>query len=215
MAEEEVADSAGGQDGPESVEALDYIDEDLRSFEQDDMVKAALAKGVDLRQYGKSVDDELKQVERDSIMDYIAEAEELATLHTQIKQCDSILDNMESMLSGFQGDLANISAEIKHLQDESISINIRLRNRKAVEGQVRSATVSPNRAARQNGILAASCATFVRGRISTRGCRAQGKHSRCPSVWQPNLAGRMIVTILAAPPATGPAHGPVYVCQPV
>jgi septal ring factor EnvC (AmiA/AmiB activator) len=114
------------------------IDEDLRSFEQDDMVKAALAKGVDLRQYAKSVDDELRQVERDSIVDYIHEAEELATLHTQIKQCDSILDNMESMLSGFQGDLANISKEIKNLQDESISINIRLRNRKAVEGNVRA-----------------------------------------------------------------------------
>lgn len=135
-----VAD-AEGEGARDEVEVLEYIDEDLRSFEQDDMVKAALAKGVDLRQYGKSVDDELRQVERDSIMDYIAEAEELATLHTQIKQCDSILDNMESMLSGFQGDLANISNEIKHLQDESISINIRLRNRKAVEGQVRRARV--------------------------------------------------------------------------
>jgi len=112
------------------------LDEDLRSFENDELVKAALAKGVDLRKYAKSVDDELRQVERDSIMDYIHEAEELATLHTQIKQCDGILDNMESMLSGFQGDLASISAEIKHLQDESISINIRLRNRKAVEGQL-------------------------------------------------------------------------------
>jgi septal ring factor EnvC (AmiA/AmiB activator) len=121
-------------EGHEDV--LDFVDEDLRSFEQDDMVKAALAKGVDLRQYAKSVDDELRTVERDSIMDYIAEAEELATLHTQIKQCDTILDSMESMLSGFQGDLANISSEIKHLQDESISINIRLRNRKAVEGQL-------------------------------------------------------------------------------
>lgn len=140
--------SAAGEKEGEPHEVLEYIDEDLRSFEQDDMVKAALAKGVDLRQYGKSVDDELKQVERDSIMDYIAEAEELATLHTQIKQCDSILDNMESMLSGFQGDLASISTEIKHLQDESISINIRLRNRKAVEGQVRRrARAAPPRAA--------------------------------------------------------------------
>ena len=54
----------------------------------------------------------------------------------QIRQCDGVLDGMESMLRGFQGDLANISAQIKFLQDESLSMNVKLRNRKAAETQL-------------------------------------------------------------------------------
>ena len=40
------------------------------------------------------------------------------------------------MLRGFQGDLSNISAQIKFLQDESLSMNVKLRNRKAAETQL-------------------------------------------------------------------------------
>ena len=40
------------------------------------------------------------------------------------------------MLRGFQGDLSNISAQIKFLQDESLSMNVKLRNRKAAEEQL-------------------------------------------------------------------------------
>ena len=54
----------------------------------------------------------------------------------QIRQCDGVLDGMESMLRGFQGDLANISAQIKFLQDESLSMNVKLRNRKSAESQL-------------------------------------------------------------------------------
>ena len=64
--------------------------------------------------------------------------ESLAGLHTQIRECDGVLDTMESMLRGFQSDLASISAQIKYLQDESLSMNVRLRNRKAAETQLSS-----------------------------------------------------------------------------
>jgi hypothetical protein len=37
---------------------------------------------------------------------------------------------MESMLSGFQADLGNISEEIKYLQEQSSSMSVKLRNRK-------------------------------------------------------------------------------------
>lgn len=39
---------------------------------------------------------------------------------------------MEKMLSGFQQDLGNISGEIKTLQAQSLSMNLRLRNRKVI-----------------------------------------------------------------------------------
>ena len=40
------------------------------------------------------------------------------------------VNRMESMLSGFQADLGNISEEIKYLQEQSSSMSVKLRNRK-------------------------------------------------------------------------------------
>ena len=45
-------------------------------------------------------------------------------------------DPKDAMLRSFQGDLASISAQIKFLQDESLSMNVKLRNRKAAETQL-------------------------------------------------------------------------------
>lgn len=45
---------------------------------------------------------------------------------------------MQEMLNGFQADLGGISDEIKHLQQESTSMNIRLRNRKSAEQRIQS-----------------------------------------------------------------------------
>ena len=54
----------------------------------------------------------------------------LLSLVAQIRSCDSILEVMEQMLGGFQSDLSNISSEIKHLQEQSLSMSVKLRNRK-------------------------------------------------------------------------------------
>lgn len=110
--------------------------DDLSDFQNDSAVQDALSKGIDLRQYAQEVEGALRQVERESIQDYIKESEGLAGLHTQIRQCDGVLDSMESMLRGFQTDLASISAQIKYLQDESLSMNVKLRNRKTAESQI-------------------------------------------------------------------------------
>jgi hypothetical protein len=40
---------------------------------------------------------------------------------------------MQHMLNKFQGDLGNISSEIKHLQDKSMLMSVQLRNRKETE----------------------------------------------------------------------------------
>ena len=50
-----------------------------------------------------------------------------------MQDCDAVLARMQDMLLGFQSDLSGISEEIKHLQDESLSMSVRLRNRKAAE----------------------------------------------------------------------------------
>ena len=117
---------------------LDDEEDDLAGFEADAAVQQALNNGQDLRQYAEEVENALRAVERESINDYIKESESLAGLHTQIRECDGVLDTMESMLRGFQADLASISSQIKYLQDESLSMNVKLRNRKAAEMQLSS-----------------------------------------------------------------------------
>ena len=130
----------GGEAAPAAADALRALleeeDEDLTGFAEDAAVQEALSCGRDLREHAEEVESSLRAVERESIADYIKESEGLAGLHTQIRQCDGVLDSMESMLRGFQSDLASISAQIKFLQDESLSMNVKLRNRKAAESQL-------------------------------------------------------------------------------
>lgn len=118
------------------LDALDDEDDLDNLFQSDSDIHDALSKGTDMRKYAQEVESALREVERASIQDYIKESEGLAGLHTQIRDCDGVLDSMETMLRGFQTDLASISAQIKYLQDESLSMNMKLRNRKAAEEQI-------------------------------------------------------------------------------
>ena len=43
---------------------------------------------------------------------------------------------MEQMLSAFQCDLSSISTEIRTLQEQSVAMNLRLKNRRAVRRQL-------------------------------------------------------------------------------
>ncbi|XP_072315717.1 vacuolar protein sorting-associated protein 52 homolog [Eucyclogobius newberryi] len=115
---------------------LDEVDIHIQANLEDDLVKEALKTGVDLRQYSKQVETELQRIEQASIKDYIKESQNIASLHNQITACDSILERMEGMLSGFQSDLSSISSEIQSLQQQSVSMNVRLKNRQAVRSHL-------------------------------------------------------------------------------
>ncbi|KAL0962345.1 hypothetical protein UPYG_G00338890 [Umbra pygmaea] len=115
---------------------LDEVDIHIQANLEDDLVKEALKTGVDLRQYSKQVEAELQRIEQASIKDYIKESQNIASLHNQITACDSILERMEGMLSGFQSDLSSISSEIQTLQQQSVSMNMRLKNRQAVRSHL-------------------------------------------------------------------------------
>ncbi|XP_028256250.1 vacuolar protein sorting-associated protein 52 homolog isoform X1 [Parambassis ranga] len=115
---------------------LDEVDVHIQANLEDDLVKEALKTGVDLRQYSKQVEAELQRIEQASIKDYIKESQNIALLHNQITACDSILERMEGMLSGFQSDLSSISSEIQTLQQQSVSMNVRLKNRQAVRSHL-------------------------------------------------------------------------------
>ncbi|XP_076824718.1 vacuolar protein sorting-associated protein 52 homolog isoform X1 [Clavelina lepadiformis] len=115
---------------------LDNADEHIQENLEDELVKEALESGVDLRQYAKQIAKELQKVECDSVKDYVAESKHIACLHTQIGECDNILEHMESMLHGFQHDLSSISAEIQCLQEQSVAMNVKLKNRQSIKSEL-------------------------------------------------------------------------------
>jgi hypothetical protein len=97
-------DGGGGGGAPE---ALDFavIDEDLSKFAQDEKIRDALARGVDLRLYARQVDAELRHLEMESIADYVGQADAVAGLFDQISHCEAVLGAMQGMLSTFQDNL--------------------------------------------------------------------------------------------------------------
>lgn len=60
----------------------------------------------------------------------------LADLHDQIQVCDDILANMETLLGGFQSNLGSIGSEIQVLQEKSLSLSTKLRNRKVFQAEL-------------------------------------------------------------------------------
>ncbi|XP_048472593.1 vacuolar protein sorting-associated protein 52 homolog isoform X3 [Rhincodon typus] len=115
---------------------LDEVDTHIQANLEDELVKEALKTGVDLRHYSKQVETELQHIEHASIKDYIKESRNIASLHNQITACDTILERMEQMLSMFQCDLSSISSEIQTLQEQSITMNIKLKNRQSVRSEL-------------------------------------------------------------------------------
>jgi hypothetical protein len=123
------------------------IDDDLAAFQEDEMVQQALHRGVDLKKYGRELENELKQAEADAIALYVQHSPKFNDLHREMEDSDRVLGRMEEMLHGFQADLGEISSEIKHLQEDSLSMSIKLKNRRNVEDRLHAflekANISP------------------------------------------------------------------------
>jgi hypothetical protein len=100
------------------------------------VVANILSSGDKLREYAKGVENNLRKVELDSIEDYIKESDNLVSLHDQIRDCDSILSQMETLLSGFQEEIGSISSDIKILQEKSMDMGLRLKNRRVAESKL-------------------------------------------------------------------------------
>ncbi|TPX57670.1 hypothetical protein PhCBS80983_g03685 [Powellomyces hirtus] len=131
---EEVPDDGVGSSF-ESLNAatseLAEADDRISAFQEDVLVKEAFAKGTDLRGYAKQVARELDEVEQSHVLAYVKQA------------CDDILQKMENLMSGFQSDLGTISGEIQVLQEQSQSMNIRLRNRTGMQQSLNTVLEGP------------------------------------------------------------------------
>ncbi|KAF5457045.1 hypothetical protein F2P56_021180 [Juglans regia] len=116
--------------------SLEGLQQELEECKNDDVVANILSKGAKLREYTKGVENNLRQVEFDSIQDYIQESNNLVSLHDQIRECDSILSQMETLLGGFQAEIGSISSDIKTLQEKSMDMGLKLKNRKVAESKL-------------------------------------------------------------------------------
>jgi hypothetical protein len=123
--DDDEAEGRGGSGAAASAEGVMDADEQL--------IKEALGRGESLRDYASAVEAELQEVENASIEAYIREDTNLRDLHKDIRSCSDILGEMETMLSGFHAELSAKSEEISELQTQSLSLNLKLKNRRALE----------------------------------------------------------------------------------
>ncbi|KAG2540069.1 hypothetical protein PVAP13_9NG530700 [Panicum virgatum] len=131
-----VGDLALDEELTSDDESLEGLQQELDDCKNDQEVANILANGIKLRAYTKGVENNIRQVELDSIQDYIKESENLVLLHDQIRDCDNILSQMETVLTGFQTEIGSISSEIKVLQEKSMDMGLKLKNRKAAESKL-------------------------------------------------------------------------------
>ncbi|GAB4822229.1 hypothetical protein N2152v2_009275 [Parachlorella kessleri] len=113
--------------------SLAGIEKEIEAFADSEVLRAILDQGGDPKAFSRQYETKLRQAELESIQDYISESDNLQALHSQIKECDDILAAMEGMLGRFQGDLGNISSEIRTLQEQSQSMSVKLKNRKVMQ----------------------------------------------------------------------------------
>ncbi|GMH82470.1 hypothetical protein TrST_g12487 [Triparma strigata] len=132
QSEEEEEEIQNGRSSPNALQTS------LESFASDPAIVSALNENIDLTEYGMTLDAKLKEAEGKAVEQYAAKGDDLSALQGSIDDCDVTLSSMQEMLLGFQADLGGISEEIKSLQEESMSMNVKLRNRKAAEHRISS-----------------------------------------------------------------------------
>nr|GEX15181.1 vacuolar protein sorting-associated protein 52 A [Tanacetum cinerariifolium] len=131
-----VGDLTVEEDASSNDISLEGLQQELEECKTDEVVANILSKGVKLREYTKGVENNLRQVELDSIQEYITESDNLVSLHDQIRDCDIILSQMERLLGGFQVEIGSISSDIKILQEKSLDMGLKLKNRKVAESKL-------------------------------------------------------------------------------
>ena len=110
------------------VELFNTEEDLFVKIQEDKIVKEALAKGIEFKNYSSQIENELFNAEKDCINSYLAQSEPVSNLYNQIKICDNILIKMQSLLIHFKSDLGVISSKIKNLQNNSMSMSIKLKN---------------------------------------------------------------------------------------
>jgi len=106
------------------------------NVESDDLLKEALNSGIDLNTYLKNINEEITTVESSTINDSLNQISKLNNLYENLQSTDETLAQLEDVLATFQESLGSISSEIQHLQETSLDISIKLKNRQELHQDV-------------------------------------------------------------------------------
>ena len=105
-------------------------------MESDEILKEALDSGMDLNQYLNNINDQIVEAEQVTIDDSLNQIATLNNLYSRLKTTDNTLEQLENILVNFQENLGSISSEIQSLQETSLDISIKLRNRQELHQDV-------------------------------------------------------------------------------
>jgi len=114
------------EQSPEKAETMDPAKYEFLN-------KIAMQNDIDLREYTEKVKAELQDLEQIALNDIVELNPEVATLYTELKQTDKILGNLEGMLSSFQNELQDISAQVDLIKERSAIISTTAINKKEFE----------------------------------------------------------------------------------
>jgi hypothetical protein len=89
---------------------------ELERFQNDAVLKAVLAQGVDLRQYSNEIEEQMHSTEAQCVAEFTKQAPKIDRIQTEIDVCDQMFERMHVTLQGFKAHLGAVSAEIHNLQ---------------------------------------------------------------------------------------------------
>lgn len=118
---------------------IDYaeMERDFASVKDNVLLREALSS-ANLRQFTRTVGANLSAAETDTVPAILAQADEFALLYHDLDVCDGVLAQLETMLDGFRANLGGLSDDIQRLQDNSMSKNVALANRRALHTSLQS-----------------------------------------------------------------------------
>jgi len=100
--------------------------------------KNSSSAGADPLEFASQYEAKLHSAEVDAVQDYISEANALTALQGEITECDDVLEAIEELLTKYQAELNSVGTDIRVLQEQSQAMNVRLRNRKALQSGLAS-----------------------------------------------------------------------------
>jgi vacuolar protein sorting-associated protein 52 len=138
--------SSGGDKNNNNTGELGELESFLRDMggldalaahlEGDPELRAVCEQESDLAAYAEKQAIALEEAEREAIDAYLAEEDTVARLYDEMGRCDETLGQLEDLLLRFQVDIGGIGAEIRDLQNECLSHQIKLDNRKRLESEL-------------------------------------------------------------------------------
>jgi hypothetical protein len=123
----------------EREEALEQLRGELARLGGHEEVQAVLQgsrEGISERI--AAVEGRLSESELACVQAYAGEASALGRLQGEVRSCHAALESLEALLASFQLRLGQLASDIKALQESSLSLSMRLANRRAAEASLSS-----------------------------------------------------------------------------